>query len=219
MVLPRIISAAEKPAGRLRPASEHRERTAASQQRHVATRLNSPIEKAMLALQTMSDEMEREKARQRTYDAMRRKFEQRHVTGGQCFGYRNVDVTAAGPDGRPKRQYVRREIQPDEAAIVRRIFELCAAGEGLKTITKRLNGARSSGNYSTCAFASRTSRRRLRAAAPCRHCSKASNGPTPNGGCSNPISERSIVNVRARSRSIRGRSEPSCANTSNSGRR
>lgn len=104
--------------------------------------LDTPIEKAMLALQAMSDEMEREKARARTYDAMRRKFEQGHVTGGQCFGYRNVDVVAPGPDGRPKRQYVRREVNEDEAAIVRRIFELCAAGQGLKAITKRLNDER-----------------------------------------------------------------------------
>jgi DNA invertase Pin-like site-specific DNA recombinase len=60
--------------------------------------LDSPMEKAMLALQSMSDEMEREKARARTYDAMRRKFEQGQVTGGQCFGYRNVDVLAAGAE-------------------------------------------------------------------------------------------------------------------------
>src|SRR6266446_10643998 len=35
--------------------------------------LNSPIEKAMLSLQTMGDEMEREKARLRVTDAMLRK--------------------------------------------------------------------------------------------------------------------------------------------------
>ncbi len=101
--------------------------------------LNSPMEKAMLAIQAMSDELEREKARQRVYDAMSRKARASHVTGGQCFGYRNVDVTAPGSDGRMHRQYVRREIQPDEAAIVRRIFHLCAAGAGLKGITKTLN--------------------------------------------------------------------------------
>lgn len=35
--------------------------------------LNGPIEKAMLSLETMADEMEREKARQRVYDTMIRK--------------------------------------------------------------------------------------------------------------------------------------------------
>jgi DNA invertase Pin-like site-specific DNA recombinase len=54
--------------------------------------LNSPIEKAMLSLQTMADEMEREKARQRTYDAMQRKARAGHVTGGRCFGYDNVEI-------------------------------------------------------------------------------------------------------------------------------
>ena len=101
--------------------------------------LETPIDKAMFALQAMSDEMERQKASLRVKDAMRRKAEQRHVTGGQCFGYRNVDVTAPGPDGRPKRQYVTREIVQEEASTIRRIFELCARGEGLKGITKIFN--------------------------------------------------------------------------------
>ena len=93
----------------------------------------------MLAIQAMSDELERDKARMRVYDAMTRKAKARHVTGGQCFGYRNVDVTALGADGRMHRQYIRREVLPEEAAIIRRIFELCAAGDGLKGITKTLN--------------------------------------------------------------------------------
>jgi DNA invertase Pin-like site-specific DNA recombinase len=51
--------------------------------------LDSPMEKAMLALQSMSDEMEREKARQRTYDAMVRKARAGYVTSGRTFGYDN----------------------------------------------------------------------------------------------------------------------------------
>ena len=44
----------------------------------------------MLALQNMSDEMEREKARQRTYDeALDRKARAGHVVGGRVFGYDN----------------------------------------------------------------------------------------------------------------------------------
>ena len=72
--------------------------------------LDSPTDKIMLSLTAFADELEREKARQRTYDAMRRKARAGHVTGGRCFGYRNVDVTAPDQDGRPKRQYVLREI-------------------------------------------------------------------------------------------------------------
>jgi DNA invertase Pin-like site-specific DNA recombinase len=45
--------------------------------------LNSPIEKAMLSLQTMGDEMEREKARLRVTDAMLRKARAGHCCGGR----------------------------------------------------------------------------------------------------------------------------------------
>jgi DNA invertase Pin-like site-specific DNA recombinase len=78
----------------------------------------------MLSLTTFADELEREKARQRTRDAMQRKAHAGHVTGGWCFGYRNVDV--AGADG--KRSHARREIDPLEADVVRRIFRLSAMG-------------------------------------------------------------------------------------------
>jgi DNA invertase Pin-like site-specific DNA recombinase len=97
--------------------------------------LDTPTDKIMLSLTAFADELEREKARQRTYDAMQRKARAGHVTGGRVFGYDNVEVS--GPDG--KRSHVIRRINADEAAVVRRIFELCAAGEGLTRITKTLN--------------------------------------------------------------------------------
>jgi hypothetical protein len=51
------------------------------------------------------------------------------VTGGKCYGYRNVR------DG----SYVKRVIDPEEAAVIRRVFELYAAGTGMLTIAHRLN--------------------------------------------------------------------------------
>jgi DNA invertase Pin-like site-specific DNA recombinase len=99
--------------------------------------LDSPTDKIMLSLTAFADELEREKARHRTYDAMIRKARAGHVTGGRVFGYDNVDVF--GPDG--KRSYVVRTVNEPEAAIVRRIFEWSAAGVGLTGITKRLNEA------------------------------------------------------------------------------
>jgi DNA invertase Pin-like site-specific DNA recombinase len=97
--------------------------------------LDSPTDKIMLSLTTFADELEREKARQRTYDAMLRKARAGHVTGGRLFGYDNVDVTAA--DG--ARSHVERRINEAEAAIIRRIFDLSIAGHGVKAITKTLN--------------------------------------------------------------------------------
>ena len=61
--------------------------------------LDSPTDKIMLSLTTFADELEREKARQRTYDALARKARAGHVTGGQCFGYRNVPNSSR--KGRP----------------------------------------------------------------------------------------------------------------------
>src|SRR5262249_14927820 len=58
--------------------------------------LESPTDKIMLSLTAFADELEREKARQRTYDAMIPKGRAGHVTGGRVFGYDNVDVSMAG---------------------------------------------------------------------------------------------------------------------------
>ena len=57
--------------------------------------------------------------------------------GGRVFGYDNVEIL--GPSG--ERGHVERRINEAEAAVVRKIFELCAVGEGLKGIAKRLNAA------------------------------------------------------------------------------
>jgi site-specific DNA recombinase len=91
--------------------------------------LDSPTEKLLLSVTAFADEMEREKARQRTYDALRRKAEAGHVTGGVVFGYANVAVNG----------HVEREIKPTEAAVVRRIFELAADGLGARRIAYTLN--------------------------------------------------------------------------------
>jgi site-specific DNA recombinase len=97
--------------------------------------LDTPTDKIMMSLTAFADELEREKARQRTYDAMSRKARAGHVTGGRVFGYDNVEIV--GPDG--QRSHVERRINDAEAAVVRQIFEWCAAGAGLTRITKRLN--------------------------------------------------------------------------------
>jgi site-specific DNA recombinase len=91
--------------------------------------LNNATEKFMLSLQAMADEMEREKARVRTYDALKGKATAGYVTGGGCFGYRN-DRRVDG---------VHRVIDPNEAEIVRRIFTMAAQGCGLSRIAKSLN--------------------------------------------------------------------------------
>ena len=116
--------------------------------------LDSPTDKIMMSLTAFADELEREKARQRTYDAMQRKARAGHVTGGRVFGYDNVEVL--GADG--QRSHVERRINDAEAAVVRRIFELCADGAGLTRIAKTLNADGAPG----AARRSRAGRRRGR---------------------------------------------------------
>ena len=74
--------------------------------------LDSPTDKIMLSLTAFADELEREKARQRTYDATLRKPRAGHVTGGLLFGYDQVDVV--GTDGR--RSHVKRRVNDAEAS-------------------------------------------------------------------------------------------------------
>jgi site-specific DNA recombinase len=97
--------------------------------------LDTAMDKVMLSLTNFAAEMEREKARQRTYDAMLRKARALHVTGGKVYGYTNVDVL----DGAGQRVHITRRINADEAAVVRRIFEMYALGVGTTTIGKTLN--------------------------------------------------------------------------------
>ncbi|RPH78992.1 MAG: recombinase family protein [Nitrospiraceae bacterium] len=62
----------------------------------------------MLSITNFGAEMEREKAKQRTYDAMLRKAKAGHVTGGKVYGYDNKEVMTS--DGR--RLHVLRIITP-----------------------------------------------------------------------------------------------------------
>jgi site-specific DNA recombinase len=103
--------------------------------------LDTAMDKVMPSLTNFAAEMEREKARQRTYDAMVRKAKALQVTGGKVYGYDNVDVLspAPSPDGRPRRVHVIRAVNGAQAEIVRRIFTMYAAGLGLKKIASALN--------------------------------------------------------------------------------
>lgn len=87
-------------------------------------RLDSPITTLITQVQAFGTAIEREKARRRAADAMGRKARSGHVCGGACYGYRHVAVL--GSDGR--RSHVDRQVHEPEAAVVRRLFEMAAAG-------------------------------------------------------------------------------------------
>lgn len=97
--------------------------------------LDSAMDKVMLSLTNFAAEMEREKASQRTYDAMARKARALHVTGGKVYGYDNLEVLAT--DG--TRQHVLRRINTAQASVIRRIFQMVVGGRRFTRIAKTLN--------------------------------------------------------------------------------
>ena len=102
--------------------------------------LESPTDKLLLSVTGFADEMEREKARQRTHDALVRKARAGYVAGGSVYGYDNVEVTVQDAvTGKPKRLHVERRINEAEAAVIREIFEKAARGWGTRRIAHELN--------------------------------------------------------------------------------
>src|SRR5262249_39037007 len=94
--------------------------------------LESATDKFLLGAVTFAADLEREKARQRTYDAMMRKAKAGYALGPVGFGY---DMVRVG-------DHTERRINDAEAAIVRQIFEWSAAGLGYRRIGKQLNEAK-----------------------------------------------------------------------------
>jgi site-specific DNA recombinase len=91
--------------------------------------LDTAMDKVMMSLSAFGAELEREKASQRTHDALIRKARAGHVANGVCFGYRNVRGEG----------HSSRVIVPDEAAVIVRIFNLAGAGWGYQRIARTLN--------------------------------------------------------------------------------
>ena len=106
-------------------------------------KLDTAMDKIMGSLAGFAAEMEREKASQRTHDAMLRKAKALYVTGNKVYGYDNVPVynEVRNAEGNPTRQHVVRQINPAQARTVVNIFEAYASGFGLARIAKGLNVA------------------------------------------------------------------------------
>ena len=101
--------------------------------------LDSAMDKVMLSLTNFAAEMEREKGRQRTHDAMLKKARARHVTGGRVFGYDNAEIIDPLSG---KRVRVDRRVNVTQAEIVKRVFAAYSEGSGLTRIAKSLNEER-----------------------------------------------------------------------------
>ena len=104
-------------------------------------KVENAIDKVMLSLSNFAAEMEREKASQRTYDAMLRKAKALHVTGNKVLG----TTTSRSMVARQTLMALHavgiavRKINAQQAKVVVRIFEQFASGFGLARIAKSLN--------------------------------------------------------------------------------
>ena len=95
---------------------------------------DSPTDKLLMSVTAFADELERQKAGCAcTTRCGGRRGRSRH--GRAVFGYDNLEVLDARASGRTSSG----GSTSAEAAVVRRIFELCAAGAGLTRIAKALN--------------------------------------------------------------------------------
>lgn len=97
--------------------------------------ITTPDDKLMLMMGAFADEHRRYRDARAGYDTAAAKARAGFVTGCSGFGYRNTRL-----DGR--RGAVTRQIEPNEAAVVQRIFAMSAAGAGLTRIAKTLNAER-----------------------------------------------------------------------------
>jgi site-specific DNA recombinase len=99
--------------------------------------LDGATDKIMMALRGFAAELEREKIAGRTREHLETKARRGLNTGGRCYGYDNVPIY----DG-SQRTHVDYRINEGEATIVREVFDARAAGDGYRTIAKRLNSRR-----------------------------------------------------------------------------
>jgi site-specific DNA recombinase len=93
--------------------------------------------KVLMAFHGIADEMYIEELSSKTHRGLKGRALKGLSTGGRTYGYDNVPVlTEIGSDGIPAR---RRQVNENEAAVLRRIFEMCADGKSYSVIAKALN--------------------------------------------------------------------------------
>ena len=109
---------------------------------------DTPEQRIMVTLRSFAAEVERAKNSQRTRDALERKALRGQNAGGRVYGYRNVWIMedderrVATPGARKPEAVVRTEyeIEAHEADVLRGIFCAYAAGHGMRSIARALNG-------------------------------------------------------------------------------
>jgi len=96
--------------------------------------------KVLMTFHGLADEMYIEELASKTHRGLEGRALNGLNTGGRTYGYDNVpEPNVVGADGIPAR---RKQVNPSEAAVLRRIFEMYADGHSYSAIAKTLNSER-----------------------------------------------------------------------------
>ena len=94
---------------------------------------DAAVDKFMVSAVAFAAELEREKASQRSRDALLRKAERGLNTGGRVYGYDNVPVHIATGSGPSLKSHTDYAVNPAEAQVLQALFRMYADGYGLLT--------------------------------------------------------------------------------------
>lgn len=145
-------------------------------------RFDNPTQKLVVAVRNYAAELEREKISSRVHEHLKTKASDGYNAGGAVYGYVNRPVFIDGADGKPRKLRTEYAIHEDEAAIIRRIYEWYASGEGLRAIATKLNqegvpspraGRRGSGSWAFTTINKIVSNRRYLGFVPWNQSQKA----------------------------------------------
>ena len=116
---------------------------------------DSAIDKFLVNAVAFAAELEREKASQRSRDALKRKAEKGYNTGGRVYGYNNVPVYSTGANGDRVKSHTDYKINEEHRDVILGIYTMYAAGHGMTKIAKALNGDPKYKNQNTKYFGGR----------------------------------------------------------------
>ena len=96
---------------------------------------STPMGKFALQMMGAVGELERNTIVDNVKLGLKQRARRGFHNGGACLGYRSVE----DPGGTGKKRKTRLVIMPEEAVIIRKIFDLYAAGKGFRSIATQLN--------------------------------------------------------------------------------
>lgn len=101
----------------------------------------TPEQRLMITVKSYASEVERQKASQRSRDALLQRARKGYNTGGIVYGYDNIQVSTGQKDenGIDIKSHTDYRINPEQAEVIKAIFRAYADGHGYAVIAKAMN--------------------------------------------------------------------------------